>query len=471
MSEHHQQQDRVEPAEAVPQRGPFKRVLASLGLLPILRPIWRSVQITFALPIAIVRNPGCLPAAVRFLMRARRLCARRAQAERLSVAIDISPFWEPLTGIGWYLYRLLETLADRQDLEIRMYGPDLIPLHSERGPVVDLPQGRALEHVRYPLGAELEPLVTVIGRFRGALSAWLVRRDRNRVAFAPNYFLPRRLRFAQAPLVATIHDLGFRHFPETLQEETRLELKRNLHQTTTRAALILTDSEAVRAEILADGMVPPERVRTVHLAVGIDPKAAAPLPNSFPRRYVLHVGTIEPRKRIDLLIEAFASVRQKALDDGSPEDFPSLVLCGRLGWKTSAIETAIARGVEEGWLIHLGYAEADLVPTLYRHATLVALPSVYEGFGLPALEALALGAPLLASDIPVLREVAGDAARYVAPDDVAAWIGALKELIGDASLRERLAKAGPHRAGEFTWEATAESVVAAWRSAASTARP
>ncbi len=444
--------------EPVPESG-LKRALASLGLLPLARRMRRAFDLLFALPLALVRHPGSLPAGWRWWRCARLAARERAEEKRLTVAIDISAFWEPLTGIGWYLFRLIEELADRRDLSIRLYGPDLINMGEEQQPVVVVPSGPAIEHVTYELKSEVAPLAILVGRLRPLLAAWLVRSDRNKVRFAPNYFLPGRLRFAGGPLVATIHDLGFRRFPETLRAETLAELTRHLERTTRKAAVIMTDSEAVRRELIEDGLAPAERVRTVHLAAGMDVEASAPLPESIPERYVLHVGTIEPRKRVELLIEAMRRLQSTSLACG-------LILCGRLGWKTAEIESAIAAGQDEGWLIHLGYADAALVPTLYRHAQLVAVPSVYEGFGLPALEAMLVGAPLLASDIPVLREVAGDAAAYVQPDDVDALEQGLRKLLADDRTLMRLAELGPERAKRFNWPATGAAVFGAWQDAA-----
>jgi glycosyltransferase involved in cell wall biosynthesis len=166
-----------------------------------------------------------------------------------------------------------------------------------------------------------------------------------------------------------------------------------------------------------------------------------------------------------VLLAAWRQLRQR-----HPE--ARLLIAGGPGWRSEDIERDIASAVAEGWLSALGYVSAEELAGLYRAATLVALPSLDEGFGLPAVEALAAGAPLAASDIPVLREVAGDAAVYAPPRDVEAWTAVLERLWTDAALRADLRRRGEKRAGDFDWQRAADRTAAVLRAAASRrARP
>ncbi len=229
-----------------------------------------------------------------------------------------------------------------------------------------------------------------------------------------------------------------------------------------RAAWVLTDSETVLAELLESGLADAARVRAVHLGPGPVSAASreAPLPAATPPRYVLHVGTIEPRKNLTVLLAAWRLAAQRG---AAP---PPLVLCGRFGWKTGELERDIEAAVADGWLRHFGYLGDEEVAALYRHALAVVLPSIYEGFGLPAVEAMSVGAPLVTSDIPVLREVGGDAAIYVPPEEPAAWADVLADLVADEGLRSDLGARGLERSRRFDWSRTAEGTVAVWKAAA-----
>jgi alpha-1,3-rhamnosyl/mannosyltransferase len=427
--------------------------------------------------LAPARNLRYLGELLRWAAATARACRARRREPRLTVAVDVSPCWESLTGIGWYLYRLLERLGERDDLVLRLYGPDLVALPGERGPAVAPPRGAALEPVVHrppaPPGVALARLAErLLGWSRRLLAPVLLAADGNRLLFAPNYFPPRRFALALArgtPLVATVHDLGYRRVPWAIRQETLEELGRHLDFVWHRARLVLTDAEAVRGEILAAGLAPPERVRAVLLAPahGAAPGAggeAGALPAGVPGRFGLFVGTVEPRKNPETLLTAWRLLRARL------PDAPPLVVCGRIGWVGEGARLELARARREGWLIHLERASEAELTALYRRAAVVALPSWYEGFGLPALEAAALGAPVVASDLPVLREVLGDAALFVPPDRPELWARRLEEVLGDEGLRAELGRRGRERAAAFDWARTAEETAAAFADAAA-ARP
>lgn len=420
--------------------------------------------------LAHVLHPRRVAATARFLAALPGPSRRRRRETRLTVAVDISAFWERLTGIGWYLFRLLEHLKDRDDLRLRLYGLDLVATRDLPPPVVEPPSGPAIERVRYPVPHDLSVgEVQLAGALR-ALAKRVIAADRNEILFAPNYFLPPTFDHAakHGRLVATIHDLGVLRVPETLRESTRLELEQHLRETLERAARILTDSETVRGELLDTGLVTAERVHTVHLAPAAsaeDLPANASPPEGTPQRYVLHVGTLEPRKRLETVLAAWRLLRERA-DRGECEAPPTLLLCGGWGWKTDTLRADVERAEDEGWLRHFGYLADAEVTALYRGAELVVLPSIYEGFGLPAVEAMTAGAPLLASDIPVLREIAGDAAAYAAPEDPAAWADAVAALLADPERRADLARRGREHCRRYTWKQTADATAAVWRAAA-----
>ncbi len=406
-------------------------------------------------------------AAVRFLGICKQRAERRQEEPRLTVGVDISPLWEPLTGVGWYLYRLLEHLADRDDVRLRLYPPTIV-LSREfpyDDPTVELPSGPALEVVSYDL-PEVLAVDHVAVNFVRRWEADLVSRDENQVLFAPNYFLPRLFNKVPGALVATIHDLGFRKVPWSLREETLNSLAKKLDQTLSGASLLITVSNTVRDELVSYQYASEEQIRVVHHGAGLlEGLEAGELPAGVPPRFGLHVGTLEPRKNISSLLACWRLLRDRMPDP------PALVLCGRFGWKAQELEAEVAAAEKEGWLQHLGYVPEDQLAGLYSQASVVVFPTLYEGFGLPALEAMAAGAPLVCSDIPVLHEVAGRAALFASPERPEEMASQIHRVLTDESLRRELIALGTRRLGEFDWNRTADQTLAVWREAAESRRP
>ena len=403
---------------------------------------------------------------VRFARDLRATQRARRREPRLTVAVDISAFWEPLTGIGWYLYRLLEHLAHRDDLRLRLYGPSFVEKGDVPPPKVKLPVGPALEVVSYRVPENLSFVHYYLADRLRASTSGLIAADGNEILFAPNYFLPPWFDRCGGRLVATVHDLSVYRVPETMRESTRLDLEARLSSTLERATRILTDSQTVREELLAHVGVPAERVTAVHLGPGsVASVEPGPLPKGTPSRYALFVGTLEPRKNLPVLFAAWRVLRDRGVEA------PPLVLCGGLGWKAEVFAEDLAAGAEEGWLHHFGYLADGEVAALYHGAQCVVLPSLYEGFGLPVVEAMGCGIPLVCSDIPVLREVAGEAALYAPVDAPELWADELTRLWTDEALRVRLGRSGRVRSKEFSWPTAAAQTAEVWAAAAERAFP
>ncbi len=391
---------------------------------------------------------------------------RRRNEPRLTVGVDIGALWEPLTGVGWYLHQLVVHLADRDDLRLRLYGPTLVPSPDLPGPVVRLPAGRALEAVAYPVPEDLSiPAGRLIHTLRW-LQPLLLAADANDVLFAPNYFLPRRFRLARGAVVAAVMDLGFRRARWTMNEATLREFEASLDDTLHRAHRLLAISVAMRDELVAFGYAAPERIHVVPLGPrALVAAGEASLPQELPPRYALFVGTLEPRKNVGVLLAAWRLLARRGATD-----LPVLLLCGRWGWKSEELRQDIERAQRQGLARHLGYVGEPELAALYRAATCLVLPSLYEGFGLPVVEAMAAGTPVVASDIPVLREVADEAALFADPRDPEAWAERLARVFTDAALRRRLVQRGRARAQDFSWRRTADATAQVWRRAAASER-
>lgn len=402
-------------------------------------------------------KPERLATTATWLGELVRAFRRRRAEPRLTVAVDATPLWEPLTGVGWSLFRLIEAVADSDEVRLRLYGPTTIATPDLVAPSVPLPSGPAIEHVlrQVPEGLSL-PRGWVIERLR-RLEPLLLAADGNRVLYASNYFLPRRFALARGQLVAMIHDLGLRKVPWTLADETRQQLERHLDRTLSRARALMTPSESVRAEIVEAGLAPAANVTAVLHGPGqIAATPPGELPPDLPPSFVLHVGTVEPRKNLAVVLDAW----QLLLERGRQP--PVLVLVGKYGWKAESVRERIEAGEAAGWARALGYVDEAGVSALYRRARAVVMPTLYEGFGLPAIEALSVGTPLVASDIPVLREVAGDAALFAPADAAADWADQIVRLEEDATLRQRLAQRGPERAADFDWQRSGRQALSVW---------
>lgn len=398
------------------------------------------------------------PTTAIWTWQSLRTWLRIRRSPQLLVAIDIAAFWEPLTGIGWYLYRLLENLADREDVHLLLFSPTIIQSPDLEGPTVDPPRGPAIEVVRYEISPDRVLFAGTVIRLLRRLEPLLIAAHGCRVLFAPNYFLPRRYALARGALVATIHDLGFRAVAWTLRDETLKELSERLDRTLQDAKQLITVSAAIRDELLRHGYDRPERVHVIHHGPGqLSEVEAGELPTGIPSSFALHVGTLEPRKNIETMLSCWDLVCDRL------EDSPQLVLCGKYGWKTESIRRQVEAAEKAGSVRHLGYVSEGELAALYAHARLVLFPSLYEGFGLPAVEALWAGTPLVCSDLPVLREVAGEAALFAPPDRPDLLAAAVIRILEEKAVRDDLIQKGRSRIAELSWRRTAEQTVEVWQ--------
>jgi glycosyltransferase involved in cell wall biosynthesis len=253
--------------------------------------------------------------------------------------------------------------------------------------------------------------------------------------------------------VVTIHDLGYLHEPDAHTDWSRRYLDWSTRWSVRAARHVIAISEATKNDLIERYRVPEERISVVYH--GVDERfrpadavemarARGKLGLGTDERFILFVGTLQPRKNLVRLIEAFETIA----DD---EPNLKLVLAGRRGWKTDEIDLAIATSRHRARILLPGHVpDADL-PALYSSATVVVLISLFEGFGLPALEAMACGAPVLVSDRGSLPEVAGDAAVIVDPLDVREIVAGLRDLM-DPEDRKRRVTRGRQHASRFTWE-------------------
>lgn len=259
------------------------------------------------------------------------------------------------------------------------------------------------------------------------------------------------------PIITTVHDISFRLYPEWFPKRHRMLLNWSVPGAMRRAARVITDSMSSRRDILRIYRLSERHVTAIPLAA---PPDMGPVDTNLARRrvaesygldgpYIISVGVLQPRKNLPMLIEAYARARHGA---GLSH---KLVLAGKRGWAYDEIAVQIARlRVSADVLITDYVADGDL-PALYSAADMMAFPSLYEGFGLPPLEAMACGAPTIVSDAPAMPEVVADGALVLPVMDSAAWADGLSLLASSESARRDFAEAGRARANQFSWATTA----------------
>ena len=375
--------------------------------------------------------------------RLRAAWMAAAHRERkLRIGVDIRPFYEPLPGIGWYLYFLLQELAKHDDVELYLFGDARV---TDLGPSL---------HAAIPSNARLCTFdlrglpPSRLGRAftAAAYVVWMKLIDPD-VMFGANYFLPRLHGAIARRRVVTVHDLTYKRFPELLQKETLDNLNAHMPRELARADAIVCVSESTRRDLLAFYDVDPSRVFAIHSGLGM---SAEPAPIELPSRYLLFVSTIEPRKNLGVLLDAFAKLRSEGYDG-------SLVVVGKIGWKSREI----APRLREPGIVHLDYVDAARLATVYQRAEAFVFPSIYEGFGFPLLEAMAFGVPAIAAQSSSLPEIGGHAALYF--DDLDGLVSQLRRVTGDAAVREELVARGRVQVAKFRWDVCAAETLTVLR--------
>jgi glycosyltransferase involved in cell wall biosynthesis len=375
----------------------------------------------------------------------------------MRITIDYTAAVRQRAGVGRYTRNLVHALAllDRENEYCLFTAGDAPP--PESWPGGRLPGNFTLRTTPVPArlltaGWHKLRLPVPVEQFAGATD----------IFHSPDFTLP-PLRAARG--VVTIHDLSFLKLPEYADPGLREYLTARTPDSAARARRILADSENTRQDVIELLKTPPEKVSVVH--AGVDARfrpvtdtaqlEAVRERYQLPELFVLFVGTIEPRKNLGRLIAAYAEMRRQT---GLPH---GLILCGGKGWLSDGIYEQVQReGLEEDVRFPGFVDDADL-PALYTLADLFAFPSLYEGFGMPPLEAMACGTPVIASRNSSLPEALGAAPLYVDAEDTDGLADAMARVLGDATLRLRLADLGRAQAARFTWERAAGQLLAAYR--------
>jgi glycosyltransferase involved in cell wall biosynthesis len=387
----------------------------------------------------------------------------------LEIAFGGRALLTPLTGIGQYAAHLAREYVDRGHHIRLFYGTHWsssiasgCKAEDEASLGAPTPGTAAASKIKrfarkYVPGAyRLMPLVEQ-HRFNSGVR----RGSMPQVYHDPN-FIPFRFR---GPTVITVHDVSWVRHPEYHPQERLALMRANFPKALEHADRIIVVSEFVREELLACFSVAPHKLIVVDNGVSASFKpysadTARPVLSHYNLvhgQYFAAVGTLEPRKNLTTALAAHtrlpASVRRA---------FP-LVLIGGEGWLTDSLHDALSASLKDGTARKLGYVPDEHLPVLIAGALALVYPSVYEGFGLPVLEAMAAGVPVLCSTAPALREVAGNACLLCDPGDVTGFTDAMQSLIDDGALRALLIRRGRERARRFGWQRTADETLDVYR--------
>ncbi|HWS89123.1 MAG TPA: glycosyltransferase family 1 protein [Pyrinomonadaceae bacterium] len=365
------------------------------------------------------------------------------------IGLDAIPLTEPRAGVGHYTHELARALAEVSP------GDEFELVYPSSHSAINL-EGRGapppnLREVRVRVGA--------LGRrwWSAGLPRYAARKAFG-LFHGTNYEVPL---WGGTTRVVTVHDLSLFTHPETHERRRVWRARRRLPLMTRAASAVVTPTEAVRRELCEWLRVPPSKVFAVHEAARacfkpLEREEAAGLLRGLgvEGEFLLAVGTIEPRKNLSTLVRAFEDVLRER-----PSSNLSLVVAGGRGWLTGPLFEAIERSPAKARVVLAGYVSDERLRALYSACAAFVYPSLYEGFGLPPLEAMSCGAPVVAGSTPAVAEVTAGAARLFDPRDHTQLTRALLELLDDGAARRALSEAGLSRAAQFSWHNTARATL------------
>lgn len=386
----------------------------------------------------------------------------------MKLLINTESLLPPMTGIGTYTQNLLEQFVEMQAFEsIECFsGHNFAPATR----ALEECNTRAQQGTPSPRSSQgrLHRLLRNSGlayRAREVLRNNLLRlrsaRLKEFIYHEPNFIL----RAHKGPSVATIHDLSFIHYPQFHPAKRAAWLTSELPKTIARADFLITDSEQVRQELINRYAVDEQRIRAIYLAAAdcymkLDVGQTAATLSEYGLehgRYLLFIGTLEPRKGVDTLLEAWTR-----LPEPVRQDYP-LVLAGAPGWNNLDLQARIGSLAMTHGLRHLQFVPTEALPSLYAGASIFVYPSLYEGFGLPVLEAMKCGTPVICTADTTMAEFSAGATLLCEPDNPEQLTALIQNLLEDEDRRSALGKACLERAKDFSWQRCASETLAVYR--------
>ncbi len=371
----------------------------------------------------------------------------------MKLIIDAQPLLDAeKTGISWYTKRITDVMCSSDQVNIQLnYSGCRKYCSSDKIMAVYQKKGCKVRHSWLP--------VRVRRRLRIPYKLLFNTKSSSSVSIFFNYEVPCGV---SGKKIAVIYDMAYKTCPETVSKDTRLWLENIMEETCQRADMIVTISQFSKQEIVKYMQVDPQKIRIVPCGVDLNvykPNykqteiTAVREKYRVPEKYLLYVGTLEPRKNIEHMIEAYAQLLNEL------EFPPALVIGGKRGWMYEQIFAKVNEYGIQDHVVFTGYLDEGDVPLLMKAAEAFVFPSLYEGFGMPPLEAMACGVPVICSNRSSLPEVVGQAGLLVNPLSVRELMESMKRVILDKRLRETLSRRGVEQAQKYTWNAAAEAMI------------
>jgi glycosyltransferase involved in cell wall biosynthesis len=357
----------------------------------------------------------------------------------MKISIDVQTTLGQPTGFGFYVSSLVDALQKISQED------ELVLIRPEAEKDFSTPQRFVWDQFSYPARA---------------------RRAKVDLLHQPCFSAPL---FFSGPVVITIHDIISILFPENIPFASRMFYSKWMPLTYGKASEIITISQSTANDITRVLKIPPEKITVIHSAVdekfekptSADEVEKAKKKYNLPKDYLLHIGTLEPRKNLGFLIEAFARV----ISDEKNENL-NLVITGKKGWYFEGLFEKVRQLNLEKRVIFTGYIDELDKPAIYKGAKIFTFPSLYEGFGLPPLEAMASGVPIISSNTSSMPEVIGEAGVLISPHDLASWVRAISKLNTDEVARRELIEKNKIQIKKFSWEKTARQTMAVYHKTA-----
>ena len=376
---------------------------------------------------------------------------------RPRIGIDVTSAVNQGAGIGRYTRELVKALAAAEnDYDYALFSAKVPVLSPVENP---LPEGANISFRSAPISERW--LYRLWYRLRIPIPVQIL--TGNIDLFHSTDFVLPPLK-PEIPSLLTIHDLSFVHYPETFTPQLGNYLNNIVPRSVGRATHILADSEATKSDISEIWQVPDDKITVLYSGVSRDfqptndPRSIDELRANYDLGqgpYLLCVGTVQPRKNYQMLIQAFRNVAQQ---------FPhNLIFAGGKGWLFDQILAEIEEQGLEDRVRFIGFVDDQQLPALYSEASLFLFPSLYEGFGLPLLEAMACGVAVISSNASSLPEVAGDASLKLPPNDLDSWTEAIIALLSNSSRRTGMIADGFLQVRNFTWEKAADNLRRVYR--------
>lgn len=376
----------------------------------------------------------------------------------MKIRIEAAALTAPnISGVGHYIRMLTNSLArySPPNTEVSAFYFNFLSKHQD--PILD----SSIKHEKHTLMPQR--LFAKLQSYGLPLPYDLLSSPVD-VAIFPNFD---RWTTSKATITTVvIHDLGYRYFPETIEQRNLAHLRRRVAHAARTADLIITVSESAKSEIIAEYSVPASKIIVTPIPADpiysqpgtVDVAAKYNLPT---KRYIFSIGNLEPRKDLPTMITAFRALPKKIRKQYS------LVLAGGKGWKTEATERAITEAQAAGeHVVRPGYIPQEDVPAFYQQADLFCMSAIYEGFGMPIIEALTSGTPVVASDIPVLREAGGDAVLYAQPKNPDDFTKKMLSIITNPQKARLDMKATAQaHLNTISWQDNTDRLIAAFKGA------